>query len=93
MPKLGQTARARIRGHARRGAKAIGAGLRFANDMPADALRSALAEQSTLGLLEHIARDRNIPTMPEVATKPLSYAEAAKAFLGKIGVKLDSVAA
>ena len=45
----------------------------------------AAAELSALGLLEHIARDRSLPSIPEDDSRPLSVAATAKDFMAKIG--------
>ena len=82
---IGQTARARIRGTARRGARSIAAGVSGANDIAAPVQRAILAEQTALGLLEHMARDKNLPTVPETENRPLPVAVAAKEFLRSIG--------
>ena len=82
---IGQTARARIRGTARRGARSIAAGVSGANDIAAPVQRAILAEQTALGLLEHMARDKNLPTVPETENRPLPVAVAAKEFLRAIG--------
>ena len=83
--KIGQTARARIRGWARRGSRTIAAGIAGANDMAPDTARKIMAEQSALGLLEHIARDRSLPKVNEDENRPLSVAATAKEFLRSIG--------
>lgn len=83
--KVGQTARARIRGYARRGRRTIQAGLAGANDVTPETQRRTASELSSLGLLEHIARDRSLPEIPETDTRPLTPADTAKAFMAKIG--------
>lgn len=83
--KVGQTARSRIRGYARRGSRTLRQGMTGANDLTPEAQRQTAAELSALGLLEHIARDKSLPTIPEEDTRPLSVAATAKAFLQKIG--------
>lgn len=83
--KVGQTARARIRGYARRGRRTIQAGLAGANDLTPETQRQTAAELSSLGLLEHIARDRSLPAISETDVRPLTVADTAKAFMEKIG--------
>lgn len=85
--KIGQTARSRIRRTARRGIKTMSAGVAGANDLSDADKRKVLAEQSSLGLLEHIARERSLPTVPTTDTRPLPVAETARAFLELIGAK------
>jgi hypothetical protein len=85
LDKIGQSARARIRSHARRGVKTIAAGLAGANDIDPAAHRRALSEQTALGLLEHISRDKNLPTIAETDTRPLPVAIAAREFMKRIG--------
>lgn len=82
---LGQTARARIRGTSRRAVKSITQGIAGSNDIDPVVHRKILSEQSVLGLLEHIARDKNLPPISEKETRPLSVAVTAKAFLRSIG--------
>lgn len=85
--RIGQTARARIRGTARRGARSIAAGIAGANEIEPAAYRKILAEQSSLGLLEQIARDKNIVQVPEATDKPLPVALAGQEFLRIIGAR------
>lgn len=86
--KIGQTSRARIRRQARRGNRSISAGVAGVNDLKPETLRRILAEQSSLGLLEHIARDKNLPTVSEQDIRPLPVASAAKEFLRIIGARM-----
>lgn len=83
--KIGQTARSRIRRTARRGQKSIAAGIAGANDLTNEARVKLLQEQSALGLLEHLARDRSLPQIPEQVTRPLPVAQTAREFLKAIG--------
>lgn len=85
--KIGQTARSRIRRTARRGIKSMTAGIAGANDLSDIDKRKVLAEQSSLGLLEHIARERSLPTVPPTETRPLPVATTARAFLEAIGAR------
>lgn len=85
--KIGQTARRRIRSMARHGARTINAGTAGANDLSAEMTRAILSEQSALGLLEHLARDKSLPVVPEGDTRPLPVAQAAQEFLRIIGAK------
>lgn len=82
---VGQTARSRGRGIFRRANRAITAGLEGANSMDPKVFRKILAEQSVLGLLEHIARDKSLPNLREQENRPLSIAATAKEFLRSIG--------
>ena len=85
MKTIGQVARAKIRRTARRGAQTIHAGIWGANDL-SDSDRAKLAvEQSTLAMLEHVARERNLPKADPTETKPKPLAETARAFLAHIG--------
>ena len=88
--KIGQTARSRIRRTARRGSKSIAAGMAGANDLSNEARIKLLAEQSALGVLEHLARDKSLPTMPQDATRPLPVAVSAREFLKAIGAKVEA---
>lgn len=83
--KIGQTARSRIRRTARRGQKSIAAGISGANDLSNEARVKLLQEQSALGLLEHLSRDRSLPQIPEQVTRPLPVAQTAREFLKAIG--------
>lgn len=85
---IGSTARARIRGTARRGMRAIDATVKHANHLPPDAQRRANAERAALGLIEHIARDRPVMETAATASRPLSVAEAARGFLTGMGAKI-----
>jgi hypothetical protein len=85
--KIGQTARAHIRRTARAGARTISAGVAGANDLTPEMARQILAEQSALGLLEHVARDRNLPAVAETETRPLSVAATAREFFKRMGIK------
>ena len=85
LEQIGKTSRSRIRSTARRGTRAILAGLEGANDIEPDSHRKVLAELSALGLLEHIARNRSVPEVFGDDMKPLTVAETAKAFMTKIG--------
>lgn len=86
--KIGQTARARIRGYARRGARSMEAGMQGANDLPNETKKKILAEQSSLGLLEHLSRDKSVPLVSDDQQRPLPVATTARAFLQSIGAKL-----
>ena len=87
--EVGQTARAKIRRAARHGVRTISAGMAGANDIAPDAMRKILAEQSALGMLEHMARDKNLPKLTETDTRPLPLAVTARAFLRSIGALPD----
>ena len=83
--RIGQTARARIRGTARKGVKSMTAAVSGVNDLTPELNRKILSEQSSLGLLEHIARDKNLPDIAEDIKRPLPVAISAKEFLKSIG--------
>ncbi|MGE4044488.1 MAG: hypothetical protein AB7F35_06520 [Acetobacteraceae bacterium] len=82
---IGRTAREKIRRTARRGLRSMEAGLSAANDVPNDVRIRLLQEQSALGLIEHVTRERNLPQVPEGTTRPLPIAVAGRAFLQAIG--------
>lgn len=83
--KIGQTARSKIRRTARKGAKTIKYGAEKANDISDQDRLRLLSEQSALGLLEHMARDKFLPEVPKDEMKPLPIAVTARAFLESIG--------
>lgn len=85
--KIGQTARSRIRRTARKGSRSLAAGVMGINDLSPATTRKVLAEQSSLGLLEHLARDRNLPNISESETRPLPVAVTAREFLNAIGAR------
>jgi hypothetical protein len=87
--RIGATARARIRGVARRGKRSISAGVIGANDLGDEDRRKILAEQSALGLLEHVARDRSLPVLTPDDSRPLPVAQAARSFMRHIGALKD----
>lgn len=82
---LGRTARSRIRGTARRGVRAMAAGVAGANDIEPEEKLRVLAEQSSLAMIEHLARERNLPKMQPTETRAKPVAETARGFLVKIG--------
>jgi hypothetical protein len=84
---IGSTARARIRGSAHRGAKAIERVMQKANDMTPEAIRMAHAERSALGLLGHLARDKRVKEAARTFDRPLSVTEAARHFLDALQPK------
>lgn len=81
---IGSTARARIRGHARRGRKTIVAAIRDGNALPRDVRLRANAEVSTLGMIEHLARDRPVLAAVPEAHRVTSPIETCRAFLDRL---------
>jgi len=81
---VGQTARSRIRSTARRGNRTIATGLKGENGIDPGDLRKILAEQSALGMLEHLAADKALPVIPETDTRPLPVAMVARDFLARV---------
>lgn len=80
---IGSTARQRVRRTSKRALVAMAAVLARANDLPPDVMRRATAEISALGLLEHLAADRNQPPPPE-EPKAEPVAVVARRFLARI---------
>jgi hypothetical protein len=78
---IGTTARRHIRATARRSARTLNEGTRRLNDLPADVQRKVAAEMSVLGLLEHMARDKEVKIAPDGPMKPQPVAVTARAFL------------
>jgi hypothetical protein len=85
LPRVGQTARTRIRRQAGRSSKLLSMGSRLVNEMPPDVQQAILREQSVLGLIQTLAQDRNLPTMPQDQVRPLTAAQTAGRFLEGIG--------
>lgn len=82
---IGQSIRKKVRRQTRRGNKQINAALRHANDVTPEQHRAILREQSVLGLLEDVARDKSLPQM-ENEVQPLTPAQTARQFLERMGV-------
>lgn len=81
---LGRAARRKIRRASRRGMTNMAAVSAATNGLPAAAQRAMTAEMASLGLIEHISRDK--PTAALAAEDaPLPPARAASAFLAHIG--------
>jgi hypothetical protein len=59
--EIGMTARAHIRRKAKSSARAMGAAMTRVNDMTDEQRRKVVREQSTLGLMAHLAQDRAMP--------------------------------
>jgi hypothetical protein len=83
---VGTTARKHIRRTAGRARKTLLAATNGANDLPADAQRRLAAEVSTLGLMEHLARDVMTQPKPDAPTKPQPVAMTAREMLTRMGV-------
>lgn len=87
IPDVGQTARVGIRKKAHRSQKSILAAISVVNDLKPEVHRRSLIEMGVLGTLEHLSRDRNLPTLSEKATLPPSAAETARQLLQSLGSK------
>jgi hypothetical protein len=85
VPSVGKHARRRTRRIARTAIAAIQDSLRGSNDVAQEVRREALREQSALGLIEHIARDKHLPVIEENASVALPHAVVALQFLTAIG--------
>jgi len=83
--KVGQTARASIRAKATRSVRTMSAGIAQANDISDNARQNILREQTALGLISHLARDRNMPATPAGATHPAPVGIAVRAVLQHLG--------
>lgn len=83
-PKVGSTARAKIRRTARQSFKTISAMTAGANDLTDADKRAAAREQSTLGLIAHLSRNSAMPEATE-STKPEPVAITARRALEKMG--------
>lgn len=79
--KVGQRARVAIRRKARAGSRTITYGLAGANSIDPKAMARIMTEQASLGVLEHLARDRNLPKIDESSLKAPSVTDAAKELL------------
>ncbi len=82
---VGSTARKHIRGTARRAKSALLAATNGVNDLPAAAQRRLAAEVSTLGLMEHLARDVMTAPKEDAPMKPQPVALTARDMLARIG--------
>lgn len=85
--KVGQTARSRIRKTARRGIRTMSAAMAGANDLTDDMRRKVLSEQSALGLMEHLSREKSLPVVGTEESRPLPVATVARQFMAGIGAK------
>ena len=83
---VGQSARTRIRRTTRRATATIGLGLAKANDVPNEARIRALREQSALGLIEFLARDRHLPTVDPERMRPLRPQHVLRQTLESLGI-------
>ena len=83
---VGQSARARIKRTARRANATIGLGLAKANDVPNEARIRALREQSALGLIEFLARERHLPTVDPERMRPLRPQHVLRQTLESLGI-------
>ena len=77
IPKVGQTARSRIRRVARRSVAAMSDALTHANDVPPATRQRIYQEQSQIGLLQHIAGRK----IREPLDAPLPIARAAEVLM------------
>lgn len=83
--KIGQTARRRVRGVAKRANKGMDAAMRVANDLTPEQTNALLREQSSLGLIEHFSRDKNLPKIDMTEKRPLTPGQATRQFLEDVG--------
>jgi hypothetical protein len=83
MHHVGKRARDHIRRTARRSVKAIIAGVRGANDITDEAKLKANAELASLGLIEHMARDRQTVELLKTAA-PEQAADVNREMLAKM---------
>lgn len=86
VPTVGHAARRRIRKASRKASKSIVAVLAKANDVPNSVRLRANTELSVLGLVEHVAKDRNVKPSEDMVERPQPVAMAAQSFLRHIGV-------
>ena len=56
------------------------------DDLPPDVYRKVMAEQTALGMLEHLTRDSSVPKVPPAEVHPPTYAETAGTFLKDMGI-------
>lgn len=82
---VGTAARKHIRRTAGRARKTLIAATNGANNLPPEAMRRLAAEVSTLGLMEHLARDAVTKPREDSPTKPTPVAITARALLERIG--------
>lgn len=82
--KMGGAARKRIRGEARRASGAIKAASSSSNGLPPAAARRANAELGVLGLIGHLAQDREVKRMLEVTSASATIRPTSD-FLSQIG--------
>lgn len=78
---VGGSGRKRIRSTARTTNQALNYATAKINDFPDAERIKVLREQSVLGLLEYLARDRQLPPINNGETRPLTYAQTAKLVL------------
>ncbi|MBP8296366.1 MAG: hypothetical protein KAX84_09690 [Burkholderiales bacterium] len=81
---VGTAARHHIRRTARRARSTLLAATSGANDLPADAQRRLAAEVSTLGLMEHLARDAMTTPKEDAPMKPQPVALTARDMLARL---------
>ena len=89
LPGVGVATRRHIRVSARRASKSIVAGLRVANDVSEPVKRQATAELATLGLVEHLSRDKQV-ARHETEPAPEAVAEVARTTMMRLQQTLKS---
>lgn len=87
LTKIGQSASASIRKKGKKAIKTMVKSLASANDVAPEVFRKMLSQQSALGLIVELSRERNLPLMREEATAPLPYAVTAKMFLDAVNAR------
>jgi hypothetical protein len=86
LPSLGSTARTRIRRIASRGQKALEESARSFNDLPENTKRDVLKEQTALGMIAMLSRDKSLPATPDNADRPLPPALALQDTIKHLGM-------
>lgn len=89
---IGPNARRHIRKTASKARRALVAATEGANNLTDEALRRRAAEISSLGLMEHIARDAAVKPAPDAPTKPQPVAITARALFNVITNGRDAAA-
>jgi hypothetical protein len=87
VPTVGHFTRRHIRKSARRASKRMGHAATRTNHVPQDVQLRLNAEKSSLGLIEHLSRDKATEIQKSDTVRPI--AAASKAFLRHIGALKD----
>ena len=82
--EVGVETRRAIRRKARRSSRKIAHGISRANDLSDEALRKAHSEMATLGLMEHLARDKVQPREDDKPAAPVPVALTARRMLDRL---------